>query len=376
MIVTDKFANIENYEDIREVVESKNEISVKEESGFWIVSYMFSDSNTFDSLEALECRGITFNASDGSIAARPVHKFFNVGEKQETLIENLKNFSIQEVQEKDDGSMIHPVLDKTAPYGVNFKTKKSFISDVALLAKEYIYEYNPGNIINLSKDCLNVGLTPTFEFVSPKNRIVVKYEDTEFRFLHLRRNISGEYMNNNFVDFLAEDYGISRPSFCSNFQKIAVEDGIESLRKEISEMEDFEGVVIQFTSGEMVKMKTPWYLRFHRAISFIRERDIAEMVVDGTLDDTKSLISEMGESLEPIEEIEHRVLSQISEIQNEVNSVLEESGHKSQKEFAIENKQHPYFSLIMAAYQGKTPDYIGFWKRNFLKEKFSLNPVI
>ena len=88
-----------------ETLKTKEEIRLKKEKignhEFSIISYMIAMPNTFNSLLSRECRGIVFNEK-GEVVSRPFHKFFNIGEKEFTQPNKLKN--IIGYSKKIDGS--------------------------------------------------------------------------------------------------------------------------------------------------------------------------------------------------------------------------------------------------------------------------------
>ncbi|MFN4181023.1 MAG: RNA ligase, partial [Armatimonadota bacterium] len=101
------FKTIHSIDDVLPFVEHKKEIRfTRQPNGARVGCYVFMDGSTFDSLEALECRGIAFD-EDGKIISRPLHKFFNLGEKPHTSFQRLsERGDLVSVQEKLDGSMI------------------------------------------------------------------------------------------------------------------------------------------------------------------------------------------------------------------------------------------------------------------------------
>jgi len=89
------------------------------------------DSNTFDSPEALECRGIAFDQS-GKVISRPLHKFFNVGEKEWLSSDSLmKRSDISAIFDKIDGSMIATAWVNGE---LRLRSKKEFDSKVVELS--------------------------------------------------------------------------------------------------------------------------------------------------------------------------------------------------------------------------------------------------
>lgn len=67
--------------------------------------YMIAAENTFDSPEARECRGIVFNHFRDVVVGRPLQKFFNVGERESTRVENIDWSKVIRVMDKRDGCL-------------------------------------------------------------------------------------------------------------------------------------------------------------------------------------------------------------------------------------------------------------------------------
>ena len=71
---------INHIDDVWPFVEHKDEIILIDKGSYTVLDYVYQDENTFDVPQAMECRGIKFNA-DGTVLARPFAKFFNYGER-------------------------------------------------------------------------------------------------------------------------------------------------------------------------------------------------------------------------------------------------------------------------------------------------------
>lgn len=365
------FAEIKTLDDLLPYIQDKPEIRVAEQdNGYTVVCYAISDDDTFggdDSLYARECRGITFNR-DGMIAVRPFHKFFNVGEREETLDYNLPWDNVEFVYDKRDGSMITPLI---VDGKIVCKSKKTFDSDVAVVATELINTLD--NYKLFIQRCDEKNVTAIFEFTSPNNRIVLPYEKPELVLLNVRDNISGEYRD-DYVTFANEFYAIP---IVEKFTEFHVDGKFSYAKmKEAQETrENVEGWVIQFKNGDMVKAKTAWYLALHRLVVFRSERAIAEMVLDEKIDDMKSAMTATGADMSKIHEIEHRVVQELIALEKTVEVVIADHVGFTRKDFAIKHKEHELFGLLMNAFIGKEPDYAGFFKKFYLKEKFSLDQI-
>jgi hypothetical protein len=126
----------------------------------------------------------------------------------------------------------------------------------------------------------------------------------------------------------------------------------------------------------MVKVKTKWYLERHRAMTFIRERDIAEAVLNESIDDLKSLLVSENVNIDEILKIEELVLQFIRTMAASVDRIYEAHKDLSRKDFAIKFKGHEMFGLLMAKFIGKEPDYKSYFEKNILKEQFTLRQLV
>ena len=329
-----------------------------------IVSYMIGCNELWEQENAIECRGITYDNKTGDCICAPFFKFFNVGERKETLPENLPWADMSVVLEKKDGSMLTPVLINNKVY---WKTKKSFYSDVAVEATKNV----PSTVASLAYTLLKNGYTPIFEFTSPLCEIVVNYGTVpKFVLLAVRNMATGEHWSYEKVKNIALDFDVEViKSFDLTYSAMA---------EQMKTLENFEGYVVQFKrdgATMMAKMKCEWYLRMHRAKTELRERDVADMLLDETLDDIKTVITQAGLSLAPIEAIEHRVTEELRGLVAQVELLLVAAKKLAdKKEVAITYREHPLFNLLINAYIGKEPDWKKYWCNNF-RDNYSLNTI-
>lgn len=96
------------------------------ETKFRIFSYNYASYSDWLLDDALECRGIMFEMdADGPvrIAARPMEKFFNLGENPLTMDINMDEVAL--VMTKADGSLVSTYMDQT---NIAFKSKGSIKS--------------------------------------------------------------------------------------------------------------------------------------------------------------------------------------------------------------------------------------------------------
>jgi RNA ligase len=365
---------ITEVEVFRELVEGKEEIR---ESlighGCTSFCYMISGPDTFDSAAARECRGIVFAGPD--VVGRPLHKFFNVNEREETLLQNLDWSKVVRVMDKRDGSMIHSVCTMD---GIFLKSKKSFESDVAKAADSWMRSPQGKNVFQMVNHLTAFNKTCIFEWTAPSARIVLFYPEAELQLLHARDNLTGEYMDKETLHGWAKEFGV----------KVVEEVDLSKYGVDLSKMdfkaaehlhktvEGVEGWVFQFEDGNMVKLKTDWYIKRHHAMTFVRERDIAQLVLDEGLDDMKAMLVSENVNIDRILEIERDVVYKLNSLKRCVDWTVKESAGMDRKTFAMTHNGHQYFALFMKAYVGAEPPYKEYFERNILKQEYGLDQVV
>jgi RNA ligase len=356
------FPIIYSIDDLLPHIKNKPEINVNVQSnGTTVVCYSIASSSTFDDAWARECRGITFDV-DGKILARSLHKFFNVGEKEHTLVGNIDWEDSVRVMDKRDGSMITSmVIDGE----VVCKTKKSFETGQALRAREFM-ESNK-KYLRFARAMFIMGCTPTFEWTSRGDRIVLLYKSDNLVLTHLRNNITGEYLQD--IHRLADTYDIP---VVDDFEIDS--GGAKEWINKIQLEENKEGYVVQFANGDMVKLKTPWYINSHHSVTFTRERDVARMVIEESIDDFKSYLTAIGESLDKVHAIENRVTSQLNGLRLYVTEFCKNNDTKDTISFVNNAKSDQFFGMIMSLYNGKDPQYTKYFTKHYLGE-YSLETV-
>src|SRR5208282_813321 len=211
-----------------------------------IFSYRLGAYTPFMQPDALEGRGIMFELDDQynmpvRLAARTMHKFFNLNENPSTMNLNLEQDNIALVMNKVDGSLISTYLDHEDE--LQLKSKTSLGSDQVQMAWKVVNR--DIYLKDLLTDMTHNGLTVNLEYLGPDNRIVIGYEKPELRILNARYREDGSYLF-NLLDEKDAEYQVQH--FDSTFKLESLEDA-----------QGFEGVVVVLKSGEWFKAKTPWY---------------------------------------------------------------------------------------------------------------------
>ncbi len=348
------FKHIESINDILPQIKDKPEINVSSACGndTTVVCYVFSGSDTFDNDAAIECRGITFNSITGKITSRPLHKFFNVGEKLHTQVQTLNWETVTRVMIKRDGS----VISGTNVNGkMVMKSKKAFDNQQAQSAMEYV---NANQKYQKFHDwCIQSNVTPIYEWTAPDNRVVVMYDQPSLTLLHVRHNNSGAYFTLSEIKEVAHDIPLVEE---------VVDFEIQQYLQLAKTIEGIEGWVIQFANGDMVKLKTQWYMDRHRIMTNVRTRDIAQAVLDETVDDLKAKMYSENLDASPIIEIEKDVVEKMNTIKIELDGITNSLHGMERKEIALKYNKHEMFSLIMASVSGKQPDIKKYFEKKYI----------
>ncbi len=211
------------------------------------------------------CRGLITD-NHGVVVARPFSKFFNYGEHG--VREYAPPLPVEpfEVYEKVDGSL-----------GIVFHyddqwivaSKGSFISEQAQWAQKRL---------DATLHALDPNITYCAEIVYPANRIVVNYGDrTDLVLLGAFRTDGLELP---LVEAMDDWFGIG--SVVKSYVAPTLEDllaraaGNISMGSAVSVLggTDAEGFVLRLKSGIRTKVKYAEYVRLHRILTGINERDI------------------------------------------------------------------------------------------------------
>ena len=128
------FPYIVNQVEFQSQIGEKPEIRfTPQPNGIVVGCYIVAMESTFDNYHAEECRGICFK--NNKIASRPLHKFYNLNERNGVREVDFDWSQVQCVMPKRDGSMIHTVAVDNSPFSkidqqsFDVKSKKSFSSD-------------------------------------------------------------------------------------------------------------------------------------------------------------------------------------------------------------------------------------------------------
>ena len=347
------FPKIKNIQDVLPHISGRGEFRVMEKAGYTVINYMVSLENTFlwDSDDPVgsavrrECRGITFD-SEGKLICRKYHKFFNIGEKEETQLNKINLYEPHIVLEKLDGSLISA---QPTPDGFVLVTKAG-VTEISQQAEEFIKDKSHYSTF-ISK-CIQKGTTPLFEWVSRQNRIVIDYPEDQLILTGLRYNDTGKYVDYEIMKSYATAWSIPVVKAVNG---LAVQN-IDLFVRQVREWDDGEGVVIRFDDGHMVKIKADDYVLRHKSKDSIsQEKNVLDCILQDAVDDLVPLLA--PNDVERLCSFQRAFWRGLDEVALEMAELFVEGNkmYPEKKDFAVEFVQKKVSSLhapIMYAMKG------------------------
>lgn len=325
------FPIINNINDVLPHIEGKEEFAVMYKEGYTVIKYnvAFEDTFQWDDTDPLgsairrECRGITFD-SNGDLICRKYHKFFNVGEKEETQPHRINLYEPHIVLEKLDGSAIFP-----QPTNNNFiLTTKSGITDISQQAEDFIVDKPEYSFfINM---CISQNATPIFEWISRKNRIVIDYPEDNLILTAVRWNSNGSYVPYSEMVEYQKKFNIPVVKAIAGD-----ETDLQKIVDHIRKWDDGEGVVIRFDTGHMVKIKADYYVLRHKIKEQVsQEKNVIKILLEDGLDDLVPLLAENDVKL--LQNFQKLFWKGVDEVSVELQEIYSRSDeNQSQKDFAL-----------------------------------------
>ncbi|CBG67935.1 MULTISPECIES: T4 RnlA family RNA ligase [Streptomyces] len=212
------------------------------------------------------CRGLVADDTTGEIVALPLPKFFNVGEHEsgQPYAPGLPDEPF-EVYDKVDGSLA-VVFHYAGRWRV--ASKGSFVSVQATWAQRLLDRSDTSGLVP--------GVTYLAEILYPENRIVVDYGDR--RDMVLLAAFAKDGTEVALAEAAAGWHGIGsvvtvRPALPLT-ELLAMTDGNRLPEGGATTGTDAEGFVLRFASGVRAKAKFAEYVRLHKVLTGVTERDI------------------------------------------------------------------------------------------------------
>jgi RNA ligase len=349
------FPDINHIDDVIPHIEDRPEFKVMVKDWYTVINYMVALEDTFSFVRERshynmkirrECRGLIFDTETGQIISRPYHKFFNVGEREETAINKINLYEPHVVLEKLDGSMIRPIPTKE---GFRLATKAG-ITDVAMNAEIFIADKPQYREFILAM--LDGNMTPIFEWCSRKNRIVVDYPEDQLILTGIRNTFTGTYLLHwNMVE-LGKHWNIPVVKALAG---LAVQN-INLFVQQVREWDDGEGVVLRFDSGHMVKVKADDYVLRHKSKEQIsQEKNVLQTILSDSVDDVVPLLT--PDDATRLKAFQNAFWASVVDLSIDMAHLFQMGVKKypDKKDFAVEYVQKeipPMYAPIMYAMKG------------------------
>ncbi|MES0879149.1 RNA ligase [Roseibium sp. SCP14] len=315
------FVELTKLEDILPNISLGSGISLIDRGSYLVLDYNYIEKDLFNSAYALECRGLKFSP-EGTLLARPFHKFFNLGEKQQP--EDIDFSQPHLVQEKLDGSMVHPCVLEGELVFMTRKGKTDHADQALGIASD--------GVLALCAELLAAGVTPIFEFTSPENRIVVAYDRPELTLLGARHTKSGRYLA---FEQLCELSHKHRIPLVKSYGKV---DDIASFSRKTRGLKDVEGCVITFADGHRLKLKADAYVLRHRALEGLKfEKTVLSWIAEGAVDDVIPLLR--PDAQDALHAYVKTVENNLAKIETDLTSFHAEHKELARKDYALRAKE-------------------------------------
>ena len=331
-----EFPDLNHISDVLPHIEGREEFRAIEKDWYTVINYAvaFEDTFSLDSEKShynmtvrRECRGLIFDTETGNIISRPYHKFFNVGEKEETQLNKINLYEPHVVLEKLDGSMIRPI---PTPEGFRLATKAG-VTDVAMNAEVFIAD-KPYYATFIHK-CFQRNITPIFEWCSRANRIVVDYPEDQLILTAMRYVFEGSYVTYEVMSDYATAWNIP---VVKSVDGLAVQN-IDLFVKQVREWDDGEGVVLRFDTGHMVKVKADDYVLRHKSKDAInQEKNVIQTILEDAVDDLIPLLT--PEDAERVKSFQNAFWVSVDDLASEMADLYNAGNlmYPEKKDFAVE----------------------------------------
>ena len=325
------------------------------------LSNLYNEYNTetfWDAYDKLfqECRSIVIDLKKEEIVLCPQKKFFNINERNEWNIikiqERIKNSQKLEISSKLDGSN----------QNARWYNGEVFMSGSSALNKEDSWRLQEGeklldeNYISMLKNYPDY--TFMFEYISPKNQIVVHYtkEQEGLYLFGMRNNYTGQEKSYEEVLSIGKRYNVKTTEI---FDK-TLNDIMQELDKwKANEKEGWVINIIDNVGNNFkAKLKVNDYVQIHKVIGKLSSPNlIIRSIANNVFDDVLSRIPEAYKEL--ANEYAKEIYKYINYFKTEVQNYYSLIKNKNRKEAMI------YIDT-------KIPDFISLYvKEEYLERKWN-----
>lgn len=363
-----KFPTINHIDEIRPALVGHEEFRERDCGDHIVITYVVNKEDSFPHIDMggyyewndaailrRECRGIAFDKLTGMVIRRPPHKFFNLNERPEAEFRNIdwRDNVVGEnnryrILQKLDGSCISAYKNRNGRIIWGTPAGETDFSPYVekFVAKNPQYAAAASYLIDL-------GWTPTFEFCSHVNHVVVRHDVERLPLTCVRHVVTGAYLPYDQMVALRE-FGIEVVEEFTDFEYRGGTSGVNHIVELAETLEGTEGWVIRFESGHMLKVKTKWYRDLHGACTEIRfEKDVLNLILNRRLDDLKPHL--VKEKYKLYADYEREIYYGFEDTAAYVTQQVRAMEHLDKKSFASRSIRDPFFHFIMYGYDQKIP---------------------
>lgn len=260
---------------------------------------LFSDFNIHLVREA---RGIIFRESDWECVCHPFDKFGNYGEEYCPEI----NWKTASVQEKIDGSLIKFWYDRGWHISTNgtIDAFKANLNDIKYqnfgqLVLEAVHKVFVDEHEFFSM--LSTKATYMFELVSPYNRVVIPYDETQLYFLGARGRTSGVECDPEIIDIILKHFQMPKRYHLHSLEDVQNAANILPWNQ--------EGYVVCDGSFNRIKIKSPSYVVAHytRNNNTISTERLVRIILDGEQEEFLIYASDYADELHEVENYMNKI---------------------------------------------------------------------
>jgi len=330
-----------------------NPFTIKVQGPYTIFGYNYAHpalfSDPIDGPYLRECRGLIFNTESGLVVSRPYHKFFNIGEYPAIAMDQLPFNEPHVILEKLDGSMVRPVLDESG--NLVFATRAG-MTEVSQQVDNWI---TLGGLIDFCLECVQDGITPIFEWCSRRQRIVIDHPKDRLVLTGMRNNATGYYYSR---------YVMEAAGFANGFEVVQpytldIAKDKSAFLAHVKGLENMEGFVVRWDTGEMVKVKADAYLRLHHTLDIMRnENTVIGCYLDNLIDDVLPRLSDADKTrlLDYWEELDRAIGYHAMQLSEAFLSAIQ--GNPTKKEYAVNfAAKHPDSATLFSMWGKETAPY-------------------
>jgi RNA ligase len=345
----------------------QNRVEVRQEGNLMLLNYEEDIPNLAWNDFNRQCRGLILDIAQKTLVAHPYDKFFPLDSHPDTQFNTLPLSSGYEIAIKYDGTMITTFSYKNV---IRFATRSAFDNTQIKMAQQlYNKRYPQLKQIDLSQ------YTLIFELVSPQNRIIVSYDESDLILLCVRKLVNNHLLSYSQTIEFAKRYDLKPVSLLQqDFMSVL------KIAKEGSNHAIEEGWVIRFGNGLYVKLKTWQYIAYwHIQRRGLTKKRLTNRYCQMSLKEW----SEFLESLPPVfreavEQFGQDLQARIDLFSEKIYEEYEKfSQIESQKAFAMTIKKEvpqEWHSFFFALRSGKALEPL--IRRKFQKEDLSAEVVI